>query len=36
MMSCLEFDSDAQQVFRHGFEDVELPAIDFPPEDDDD
>ncbi len=34
--ACLEFDGDAQQVFRHGFEDVELPAIDFPPEDDDD
>ena len=32
--ACLEFDGDAEHVFRHGFEDVELPAIDFPPEDD--
>ncbi len=32
--ACLEFDGDAQHVFRHGYEGVELPAIDFPPEDD--
>ena len=32
--ACSEFDGDAQQVFRHGYEGVELTAVDFPPEDD--